>query len=865
MRQIGSINQVFWLLIGCSFALALATSAAAVWITTKPFLVETQRQAVLSQAAQEAARVDAILDPSTSLTGFLTSEPTLVSYVLGDVVSEDSFIDRLEDTVLPDSISEFLIFDFSGTPMSFHIVGQNSQSLDTMHGATTLAQQVLTSNEMATKVVQTHLGNVPDMQTILIAAPIFNRGFAEGVLVSVLDVALSHGQFPDGMTPLYTRIVHPSDLDDMAIRRGDAILSPIGTTGLSLLLTSEDNLFELIGQELVTRAILAISAALLVPFSVFGWLGKQTILRPHAEVQRSRNQLREQQKELSELAAIARKAEEAILITDLDSRIIWHNPAFERISGYSADEIKGQWPSKLLQGRQTDPKTRAEIRAALSAHAPITVEVLNYRKGREQYWVRLSISALFDDLGTPYGYMAISSDISDRKRDEASLIATTSAMEWQALHDELTGLPNRRCFNATFEDRNLQADEISALAIIRIDLDHFKNVNDTMGHEAGDLVLCDVARVLEEVTTGQNMPVRVGGDEFIVLLMDDGRLKTAQDLAAEILRRISEPFEYEGKKIRIGASFGIASSECEVVARGDLVRAADAALYIAKARGRNQVVAYGVQEHRQVVNTRHTAEHIRRGIERGEFEPFYQPQVDAYTREIVGVEVLARWVQPDQGVIPPSGFLQVAEQLSMLTVLDSMIMDKALCQVDQLEDQGLALPRVSFNVTASRLSDPDLLVAIDKRGFQKTKVSFEILETVFLDDQPEYLDFTLDLLREKGLSLEIDDFGSGHASMISLMRVRPDVLKIDQRLVFGAPSSEVCQNMVRAIIGIADSLEIAVTAEGVETQEHADMMQQMGCTTLQGFHFAKPMRFEQLQKFLKNRGGRDDIGARLNI
>lgn len=855
MRNFGSINRVFWLLIGCSFALALATSAVAVWITSKPFLIKTQQQAVLSQAQQEAVRVDAILDPSASLTGYLTSEPGLVSYVLGDVESETAFIDRIEDTVLPDDIVEFLIFDFEGTPMSFHIIGPLSQSLDTMQAAANLAQETLVTNEMSTHVLHAHVGKNPDRQTILIAAPILNRGYAEGVLVTVLDVSLVHKDVPEGMNALNIRIVDPGDLGGLLADDANGFLAPIGTTGLSLLLTSESNLFKLIGQELVGRVILAVSAALLLPFGIFGWLGKQTILRPHAEVERSRNQLRAQQKELSELASIARKAEEAILITDLDTRIIWHNPAFERISGYRASEIKGQLPSKLLQGPNTDPKSRAEIRAALLSHKPITVEMVNYRHGTEEYWVRLSISTLFDDVARPYGYMAISSDISNRKRDEANLIATTSAMEWQALHDELTGLPNRRCFNATFEKNCADGDDKSALAIIRIDLDHFKNVNDTMGHEAGDLVLCEVARVLREVTTGENVPVRVGGDEFIVLLTEDGRLDRARELAELILEKISEPIEYEGKSFRIGASFGIASSDCGLVDRSELVRAADAALYIAKERGRNQVVSYGSTEHRKVIDVRNTAELIRHGIECGEFEPFYQPQVDARTREIVGVEVLARWIQPDRGIIAPSGFLHVAEQLSMLTVLDGMVMEKALAQIAQLEQEGLGLPKVSFNVTASRLSDPDLLTAIDKRGFHKTNVSFEILESVFLDDQPEYLDFTLDLLREKGLSVEIDDFGSGHASMISLMRVRPDVLKIDQRLVFGAPQSQVYQNMVRSIIGIAESLEIAVTAEGVETQEHADMMQKMGCATLQGYYFAEPMKFEHLQSFLQDRQG----------
>ncbi|MBW4708240.1 EAL domain-containing protein [Roseobacter sp. YSTF-M11] len=850
MRHAVSINKVFWLLLACSFALALTTAATAVWVTAKPFLMETHKRAVISRAKQEAARVYSILDPSASLTVFLASEPSLVSYVIGDVHHDDGFIDRLEGVVVPENVSEFFIFDFEGTPMSFHRVSSRTHSLETTSAVRDLAAEVLLTQQVTTRTVDRFRDAATRSQDILIAAPILNRGFVEGVLTSVLSVDLGQERTARGQIETLARIVNVNDAWSQHTAGESAITVPIGSTGLSLVLNSQSSLFQTIGQELVTKAILAVSAALLLPFGIFGWLGRQTILRPHAEVERSRNKLREQQKELSELAAIARKAEEAIVITDLDTRIVWHNPAFERISGHSADAIKGRLPADLLQGPDTDPQTRADIRAALAAREPISVELINYRSDEEEYWVRLSISTLFDDQGQAYGFMAISSDVSEQKHNEKNLIATTSAMEWQALHDELTGLPNRRCFNGTFDKLCAEYDASSPLAIIRIDLDHFKNVNDTMGHEAGDKVLCQVSQVLRDEISQDDIPVRIGGDEFIVLLGKNGTLKNAQKLAQNMLRRVSEPIEYEGKSLRVGASFGIASSECNLVATEELVRAADAALYIAKERGRNQVITYGAEEHKKVVAVRDTAELIRLGLERGEFVPFYQPQIDAKTHDVVGVEVLARWVQPDKAVIPPSGFLEVAEQLSMLTLLDRMVMKKALDNVAELERAGTPLPKVSFNVTAGRLSDPDLLVAIDERDFTKTKVSFEILESVFLDDQPEYLDFTLDLLREKGLLIEIDDFGSGHASMISLMRVRPDVLKIDQRLVYGAPQTQVCQNMVRSIIGIAESLQISVTAEGVETYMHADMMQSMGCATLQGFHFAEPMSFEDLKHYI---------------
>ncbi|WP_436399386.1 putative bifunctional diguanylate cyclase/phosphodiesterase [Roseobacter sp. S98] len=850
MKLKASIYHVFWLLLGGVFVFALVSSAVAVWLTSRPFLVQAQRDAADVYVEREATEIAQRIEPVLSLSEYIASEPNLVSFVIGNSLTADQTLDRLDDLVLPAGLRDVLFYDFLGEDIASYDVSREQARIDadTTRLIRDMARDLALRSMSATKPVSDWISapagekNAPGH--LLISVPVMSRGLPEGAVVAVTDLVLGMGGGgEDTGTPF--RILRT---DTAAARIADHTAA-LPVADLSVVLRPDLSLVSRVGQELVSTTMLAVAVALFLPFAAFGWAGRHTILKPHADLEASRNKLSEQQKELGELAAIARKAEEGILITDLDERIIWSNPAFSRMTGYRPEELVGKRPGALLQGDDTDPLEVDQIRMALGSLEPVRVELLNYSKLGFPYWARISIAPLFDEDNKPYGFMSISSDVSERKSQEARLREAREAIEHQALHDELTGLANRRCFNAEFE-RRARAVSAGETSVVRIDLDHFKNVNDTMGHEAGDHVLCEVARILREEVSGADLPVRIGGDEFIVLLGQGVDLEKACSIAESIRARIVLPILYEGKQIQTGASFGIATSGCGLIETPELVRAADTALYAAKSAGRNQVAVYDEKLHHAAIETRDTAELIRVGLDRGEFVPFYQPQFDANSRRIVGVEVLARWKQPERGILAPSAFLEVADQLSLLTRLDRMVTQKALADVKALEDEGMPVPKVAFNVTADRIADPELVQLIAGQNFRETRVSFEILESVFLDDRPEYLDFALDLIHDQGLQIEIDDFGSGHASMISLMQVNPHVLKIDQRLVLGAPDSDVCRDMVRSIIDISRSLGIAVTAEGVETEAHADLMMDMGCSTLQGYHFAQPLSFEDLRTFM---------------
>ncbi|WP_298835799.1 EAL domain-containing protein [uncultured Roseobacter sp.] len=848
-----SIYHVFWMLLGGVFVFAVISSATAVWLTSRPFLVEAQREAADVYVEREATEIDQRIEPVLSLSEYIASEPNLVSFVVGNAITADQTLDRLDDLALPQGLRKVYFFDFLAEEIAgYEAPRQQAQigpavSRKLKDKASELARRAMVSAGPRANWISAPEAEQQGPGHILIAVPVMNRGLPEGAVVAIADLIPGLGRSGEAQMGAPFRILK-TDTTAVRLAEHSAVLS---VSDLSVVLKPDLSIVSRVGQELVSSTMIAVAGALFVPFAAFGWAGRRTILKPHADLEASRNMLREQQKELGELAAIARKAEEGILITDLDENIVWSNPAFSRMTGYRPEELVGKRPGALLQGADTDPMEVDQIRMALASLEPVRVELLNYSKLGFPYWARISIAPLFDEHSKPYGYMSISSDVSERKAQETRLREAREAIEHQALHDELTGLANRRRFNAVFEKRTRMAG-LADTSVIRVDLDHFKNVNDTMGHEAGDHVLCEVAKILREEVSTDDLPVRIGGDEFIILLAPGVDLRQACSVAENIRERIVRPIVYEGKQILTGASFGIASSGCGLVDAAELVRAADTALYAAKSAGRNQVAVYDAKLHHSAIETRDTAELIRIGLDRDEFVPFYQPQFDAQTRRIVGVEVLARWKQPDMGTLAPSAFLDVADQLSLLTRLDKMVTQRALSDIKFLEDSGMPVPKVAFNVTANRIADPELVQLIASQNFRDTRVSFEILESVFLDDRQEYLDFALDLIQDEGLQIEIDDFGSGHASMISLMQVNPDVLKIDQRLVLGAPDSDVCRDMVRSIIDISRSLGIAVTAEGVETEAHADLMMEMGCSTLQGYHFAQPLSFEDLQEFMKN-------------
>jgi diguanylate cyclase (GGDEF)-like protein len=422
-------------------------------------------------------------------------------------------------------------------------------------------------------------------------------------------------------------------------------------------------------------------------------------------------------------------------------------------------------------------------------------------------------------------------------------------MEYNSLHDALTGLPNRRFLDQVLVERD-SGHESPAMTLLHIDLDRFKDINDTLGHGAGDRILKHTADTLLANVGVTDFVARIGGDEFVVITSCDCA-ESCSPLADKLIEGISRPVDYNGHECRVGASIGVAS-RCDLLEKADdLLINADIALYEAKRRGRNRVEFFSDALRAVAVSNKRTADEILRGLEQGEFIPYFQPQFDARTLEIAGVEALARWEHPEKGMLPPSAFLPIAEALNNVAQIDASILHQALFQYHRWQAEGLAIPQVSVNISAQRLLDDNLIDKLRELAPAPGSLSFELLESISFDDEDDMLLSRIKAIKELGIAIELDDFGTGYASIISLINLSPRRLKIDRQLIKPVLTCESQQQLVRSIIDIGRSRGIESVAEGIETMEHAAVLRDLGCDFLQGYALARPMSADQFLAFAR--------------
>ena len=414
-------------------------------------------------------------------------------------------------------------------------------------------------------------------------------------------------------------------------------------------------------------------------------------------------------------------------------------------------------------------------------------------------------------------------------------------IEHLALHDYLTNLPNRRYLDRMLDERSTECRRTGlTLAILHIDLDRFKQINDTLGHRAGDAMLKHVAQVLKRNVRSTDFVARIGGDEFVVLCTLDVTPRKISNLAERIIRELCKPIRYEGHDCRFGASIGIATGDGPALDAKQLLLNADIALYRAKSGGRNRHEFFSTDERRRIIASKRLADEILLGLERGEFIPFYQLQFQARTLEVAGVETLARWQHREHGLLAPDRFLAIAEDLDVVSTIDGLILEQALADRQRWEDEGLRIPKIAVNVSSRRLADPNLAKKLRGLKIEPRTISFELLESISLDDCDDAVTANLRQLRRLGIDIEIDDFGSGHASLIGLVRLKPKRLKIDRQLVTDVVESAEQRRVIGSIVEIAKALDVEVIAEGVETEAHAVTLSWLGCDSLQGFALGYP-------------------------
>jgi diguanylate cyclase (GGDEF)-like protein len=444
----------------------------------------------------------------------------------------------------------------------------------------------------------------------------------------------------------------------------------------------------------------------------------------------------------------------------------------------------------------------------------------------------------------------------NRELAEQKTVAETRAIalerskartEQAANHDYLTGLPNRRSFDRRMAE--LREDEgAETAAILHIDLDRFKQINDKSGHAAGDALLRNAADCISEAISDADMIARIGGDEFVVLLVNFGDVAMLKTVAEDVLDRLRNDVRFGQDVLQTGASIGVAWSKAADI--GNLLAESDLALFQAKKLGRNRVEFFTLKLQSDWQGERQLGEELKLALSRQEIVPFYQVQVDARTREVMGLEALARWRHPVRGLLLPGVFLKVAEEYGLTGDIDAAILSQVLLDRAEWQEKGIAPPRVAVNISGSRLNDPHLIEGLARLNIPRRAIVFELVETIFLDDPDESVLANIDDIKKMGIDIEIDDFGSGHASLIGLVKLKPKRLKIDRQLVTAITVSDEQRRLVAAIVEIAKALGVEVIAEGVETEEHARLLARIGCDGLQGYALGYPSSAAQTASML---------------
>lgn len=440
---------------------------------------------------------------------------------------------------------------------------------------------------------------------------------------------------------------------------------------------------------------------------------------------------------------------------------------------------------------------------------------------------------------------------------ERQLETINRQVEIQALHDHLTSLPNRRFLDRRLADlaRNRQL----FAGLIQVDLDGFKEVNDQYGHAEGDVLLTQVAARFRHVLPPEDFIARIGGDEFVVLCLS-GNPKTAhtarqhlETIARRLIDSVEHPFRVAGHSQRIGLSAGLLPAPSPLQSPVEWLSHADRAMYMAKNEGRNRFAVYRRADHAasEAASQLDVGNGLLEALSARRMRPFYQPQFAADGETLVGAEALARWIDPLHGLITPGQFLVTARNLKVESEIDQQIFEAATQDMALWDKAGLHLPRLSVNVSFRRLNDPGLIAGLQNLRVAPERIAMELLESIYLDEENAQLMQNVSAMVKQGFQIEIDDFGTGFTSIVSLLKLRPKRLKIDRELVHSATTSAESRNLLATIVDMGRALDIDVCAEGIETHTHLMTARAVGCDVMQGYYLAEPMPAKDMKIFLE--------------
>ncbi|GLZ84081.1 motility regulator [Metapseudomonas resinovorans] len=566
-------------------------------------------------------------------------------------------------------------------------------------------------------------------------------------------------------------------------------------------------------------------------------------------VGRDISQQRRAEKDMRMAATVFEHSTSAILVTDPAGYIVQVNEAFCRITGHKANDVLDQLPSMLTADRQQANQLNYII-GQLNQRGSWEGEIWLKRREGDTYPAWVGITAVHDEDGDLVSYVCFFSDISERKASEQRIHRL-------AYYDGLTHLPNRTLFQDRLHTALQYAERNQEWVVLMfLDLDRFKPINDSLGHAAGDRMLKDVAVRLAACVHEDDTVARMGGDEFTLLLQPratrEGALNRAVHVAEQILDSLARPFVLEGREFFVTASIGIALSPQDGRELSQLMKNADTAMYHAKERGKNNFQFYQADMNARALERLELESDLRHALEQGEFLLYYQPQFSGDGKRLTGVEALLRWRHPKRGLVPPGEFVPVLEELGLVVQVGDWVLAEACRQLKAWHQEKMRLPKISVNISARQFADGQLAeriaAIIEDSGLPAACLELELTESILMRDVAEAMDI-LENLKRLGLCIAVDDFGTGYSSLNYLKQFPIDVLKIDRSFVDGLPDGERDAQIARAIIAMAHSLNLAVIAEGVETQAQLDFLREHGCDEVQGYLFGHPVpaaRFEHL-------------------
>lgn len=553
--------------------------------------------------------------------------------------------------------------------------------------------------------------------------------------------------------------------------------------------------------------------------------------------------------ELRLAASVFRDSHEAIMITTIAGRILKVNQAFTEITGYTEAEALGQTPT-LLRSDRHDTGFYEKLWNDLSHNGQWQGEIWNRRRSGELFPAWENISAVRDETGRLTRYVSIFSDLTEKHLSEQRMYRL-------AHYDVLTGLPNRALFQERLEQGLIHhRRQRTALALLFLDLDRFKRVNDSLGHAAGDRLLQIAAGRLAACVRESDTVARLGGDEFTIILEDIGAAEDATRVALKILAALAEPIPVAGQELSITSSIGIALYPRDAGDAHTLLRHADAAMYLAKERGRNNWQMFTDAINVAAAERMALESSLVRALEAGELVLEYQPEVELDAGRVVVVEALVRWSSPQRGIVAPSEFIPVAEESGIIVELGAWVLDTACRQLHEWRAAGLGPLQMAVNISERQLQDPRLpeLVAraLERHAIPPGCLELEIAESSVMTDARQSIE-RLRQLKAMGLQLTVDDFGIAYSSLNHLKRLPVDKLKIDRSFIIDLPGDADAAAIAATIIAMGRSLDLAVVAEGVESEEQLAFLRARGCAQIQGHYFCPPLPARGCTHFLATR------------